>query len=254
MMGWEKVFKRKKTAQRAMRQAISQVSVVGRRTIARSYVVRGNKGDWSSEYKLHSRSKWEAQDLFKPVLAKIMQDWEGEFIALGCDDTRIKKTGKKIATAQYGRDAMSPPFHVNLQYGLRYLHASVLLPLHQKNELNARAIPVYFQDAPPVKKPGKKATEEEKQIYLTKKKQQNLSLQAMEMFKKMRKQVDEMGRQDKIMVWALDGSFCNETIFKAELERTILIARTRLDAKLCWPVDEGRRQYSEENLLLNKCA
>lgn len=246
MMGWEKVFKRKKTAQRAMRQAISQVSVMGRRTIARSYVARGNKGDWSSEYKLHSRSKWESQDLFKPIIESAVQNWEGELIAMGCDDTRVKKTGKKIPTAQYGRDPLSPPFQTNLQYGLRYLHASVLMPLHKKYELSARAIPVYFKDAPAIKKPGKKATEEEIKIYRAEKKKQNLSLQTVDMFKQMRKQVDEIGFQDKIIAWALDGSFSNETIFKAELARTILIARTRKDAKLCWPVDGGRRIYSEE--------
>ena len=246
MMGWEKVFSQKRTVYRAIGQAISLICVIGRRTIARGYLARGKKGDWSSEYKIHSRSKWNAQELFEPILGQMLWQWEGKFISMGCDDTRLKKTGKKIATAQWGRDPMSPPFRVNLQYGLRYLHASVLVPLHRQYGVSARAIPVWFEEAPPVKKPGTRATEEEKQTYRQEKKKKNLSVQAVEMFKKMRKQVDRMGYRDKVIAWALDGSFCNETIFKSQFDRTILIARARKDAKLCWPATQGRSRYGKE--------
>lgn len=44
----------------------------------------------------------------------------------------------------------------------------------------------------------------------------------------------------------MDGSFCNETIFKAELERTTLIAQTRKDAKLCYKNEQERAYYSKE--------
>ena len=40
----------------------------------------------------------------------------------------------------------------------------------------------------------------------------------------------------------LDGSFCNQTIFKPRLDRTDLIARCRKDARLCF-VGTGRRKY-----------
>ena len=246
LLGWKEVFRQKRTAKRAIRQAISQVCVVGRRTIARSYLVRGGKGDWSGEYKLHSRSKWEAQELFLPLLKEALPICQGKFIPMGCDDTRKKKTGKKIETANWGRDPLSPPFRVNLQYGLRYLHSSILLPLHQKYGVSARALPVWFEEVPPVKKPGKRASEEEKKEYRAAIKQQNLSVRAVEMFKQIREQVDELGYKEKIIAWSVDNSFCNETVFKAQLERTILIARSRKDAQLCWPATEGRRIYGEE--------
>ena len=246
MLGWERVFGQTRTALRAIRQALSQICVLGKRTIARSYLARGGEGDWSSEYKLHSRSKWDEQELFDPILWRGAEMFEGKFIALGCDDTRVKKSGKKILSAQWGRDAQSPPFRVNLQYGLRYLHASVLLPLHHKYGVSARALPVWFEEAAPVKKPGKRAGEEEKKAYRAEKKKRNLSVQAVEMFKKMRQKADELGFREKIMAWGADGSFCNETVFKADLDRTILIARTRKDAKLCLPAVEGRRIYSKE--------
>lgn len=213
MWGWEKVYSQQRTALRAIRQAISMVCVIGRRTIARSYEARQEDGDWSSEYKLHSRSKWQEQGLFESVLGEVVWKWEGKFISMGCDDTRVKKSGKQIKTARNGRDPLSPPFHVNLMYGLRYLHASVLIPLHRQYGVSARALPVWFEEAPVLKKPGKKASEEEKKIYQEEKKTQNLSQQTLEMFKQMRNKMDGMGLRDKLIAWALDGSFCNKTIF-----------------------------------------
>lgn len=248
MFGWERVFRQKRTAYRAMRQALSLVCVLGRRTIARSYEARGEQGDWSSEYKLHSRSEWKEAELFESLWGQVLWNWNwtGKFIAIGCDDTRLRKTGKKIKTAQWGRDPLSPPFQVNLVYGLRYLHAALLLPVHQKYGVSARALPVCFEEAPPVKKPGKKATEAEQKVYREEKKKKNLSVQAVEMFKRLREQVDKLGGKDKLIVWVLDGSFCNRTIFQADLARAVLLARTRKDAKLCLPATEGRSRYGKE--------
>lgn len=246
MNEWEKVFSQKRTTERAINQAISSVCVLGRRTIARSYLVRAEDCDWSSEYKLYSRSQWDAQALFDGVLKEAIRLCPDELLPLGTDDTRIKKSGKKIKTAGWGRDPLSPPFHVNLQYGLRYLHTSLLLPLHQQFAVSARALPVWFEEAAPVKKPGKKATPEEQQRYREESKKRNLSTQAVGMFKQLRKKVDELGGQDKTLAFALDGSYCNRTIFQAELERTILIARTRKDASLCFPLHQGRRRYAVE--------
>jgi hypothetical protein len=246
MQGWKKVFSQRRTAYRAMKQAISTICVIGRRTIARSYLVQGGEGDWSSEYKLYSRSQWEGQKLFEPILKESLKMCRGKFLPLGADDTRIKKSGKKIKTAHWGRDPLSPPFHVNLQYGLRFLQTSVLVPLHQQYGVSPRALPVWFEEVTPVAKPGKKASEEERKAYRAAIKQQNLSVAAVEMFKQMRQRVDELGGKEKILAYSLDGSFCNRTVFKAELDRTILIARSRKDASLCFPATTGRRTYSEE--------
>lgn len=68
MLSWEKVFAQRRTAHRAMRQALSSLCVIGRRNIARSYLVREDQRDWSGEYILHSRSPWQPQGLFAPIL------------------------------------------------------------------------------------------------------------------------------------------------------------------------------------------
>src|SRR5205807_7386262 len=106
-MGWREVFVQERTAKRAIRQAISNVCVIGRRTIARSYLLNDGKGDWSSEYKLHSRSKWQAQSLFQPILKDAIKLCPGKFLPLASDDTRLRKSGKKIKTAYWGRDPRS---------------------------------------------------------------------------------------------------------------------------------------------------
>jgi hypothetical protein len=244
LLAWEKIFAQRRTAHRAIRQALSSLCVLGRRTIARSYLVGQAQGDWSSEYKLHSRCKWEAQDLFAPILKQALAHCPGRFLPLGTDDTRVRKTGKKIPTAHWGRDPLGPPFRVNLQYGLRFLHTSVLLPLHAKESVSARALPVWFEEVAPVRKPGKQASAAEQKAYRQAVKVNNLSTRAVQMMQQLRRRVDEAGGTDKILAFALDGSFCNRTVFGARLERTILIARARKDAKLCFAAKAARRVYS----------
>ncbi|HZS48315.1 MAG TPA: hypothetical protein VFC63_24815 [Blastocatellia bacterium] len=119
---------------RAIRQAIISASLFGRRTIARAYWVSG-QSDWTSEYKLHSRSKWEAEDLFIPLLKEALCQITGDLLPFGTDDTRIGKTGKKIKSAYWGRDPLGPKLHLNLKWGIRYLHTSLLLPLRQFGQI-----------------------------------------------------------------------------------------------------------------------
>ena len=59
---------------------------------------------------------------------------------------------------QWHRDPLGPPFQTNLRWGHRFLQASLVLPLYlQDGESSSRSIPVRFEMAPVVKKPGKKA-------------------------------------------------------------------------------------------------
>jgi hypothetical protein len=74
------------------------------------------------------------------------------------DDSLFRKTGRKIAGVSIGRDPMSPPFHVNLHYGLRFVQASVLVA-PENGEGAARALPVRFEFAPPAQKPKRQSRE-----------------------------------------------------------------------------------------------
>ena len=163
-------------------------------------------------------------------------------VGVALDDTRLKKTGRSIPQAFYQRDPLSPPFHVNLMLGLRFLQASLLVPLHRKAPVGTRALPIRFQEVSRIKRPGKKATEEMRQQYREAVKQKNLSRSFVDMGRQLRQELDEAGGRDKVLVLTGDGSFCNRTCFGEIPERSVLLVRARKDARRCFraPADSGR--------------
>ncbi len=163
------------------------------------------------------------------------------------DDTRLRKTGRSIPHVFYQPDPLSPPFHMNLVLGLRFLQASLLVPLHRTAPVGTRALPIRFQEVSRVKRPGTKSTEEMQKQYREAVKQRNLSRSFVEMGKQLRQELDQVGGRDKVLVLAGDGSFCNRTCFDDIPERSVLLVRARKDAKLCFraPVD-SRRFYAQQ--------
>lgn len=242
--GWLDVFPQKRTFNRAVRQALGSLVCLGRRCLSRIIWTNGGQNrSWSAEYFLHSRSKWEPQQLFRPILERALEYCPNRLVGVAIDDTKLHKTGRCIQQAFYQRDPMSPPFHVNLVLGLRFLQASLLVPLYRNSPVGTRALPIRFEEVSRVKKPGKKATEEEIKQYREAVKKQNLSISFVEMGKQLRKELDEAGGEKKILVLAGDGSFCNRTSFKEIPERTVLVARARKDAKLCFGAEAGSRRF-----------
>jgi hypothetical protein len=243
--GWKRVFAQERTARRAVEQTIASVCVVGTRPIISSIAVReGSACSFDADYKLFSRAQWEPQELFVPVLEQALAFFDGEVVAVGGDDTRLAKTGKKIATAHWGKDPLSPGFRVNLHWGLRFLHAALLVPLYERAEVASRALPVWFEEVPPPKKPGKKATDEQREAYRAAKRDRRLSRAATAMLRTVRGELDEAGAQAKTLLGVFDGSYCNKAVFREQYERTQLLARTRKDAVLCFPwTGGGQRRY-----------
>lgn len=246
--GWRSVFAQKRSRQRAIGHALALPCVMGRRTISRTLCALGRSGqDWSADYKMFSRSQWKAESLFDPVIEDYLVRYPEGPITAAIDDTKLAKTGKHIDTAFWQRDPMSPPFHVNLVYGLRFVQAALLFPHHQEGDFSARGFPVAFQEAPAIKKPGKRASDQERAIYKQACKQQNLSTQALDTIRSLRQRLDQKGAMGRSLLATLDGSFCNQTFFKAELERTHLVARCRKDSRLCFPAAAGsRRRYDPQ--------
>jgi hypothetical protein len=74
-------------------------------------------------------------------------------------------------------------------------------------------------------------------------KQKNLSRSFVEMGQQLRQELDQAGGADKVLVLAGDGSFCNRTCFGEIPERTVLLARARKDAKLCFRAAEDPRRF-----------
>jgi hypothetical protein len=241
---WRSVFPQTRTFHRGVRQALGSLVCLGRRCLTRIlWTTGGQNRSWSAEYFLHSRCQWDPQQLFRPILKRALAYCPGRLVGVALDDTRLRKTGRAIPQAFYQRDPLSPPFHLNLVLGLRFLQASLLVPLHRNAPVGTRALPIRFQEVSRIKRPGKKATQQMQQQYREAVKQKNLSRSFVQMGQQLRQELDQAGGRNKVLVLAGDGSFCNRTCFGEIPERSVLLARARKDAKLCFRAPEGSRRF-----------
>ena len=234
---------------RAMELSLGSLCSLGRRTLSRSICAVGRQHqDWSADYKIFSRSRWEPDLLFTPVLKEYCMRYPADQpVCIAFDDTKLAKSGRKIKSAFWQRDPLSPPFHVNFMYGLRFMHASLIFPHYRDGDFSARGYPVRFVECPAVKKPGKKATAEERLVYKKAIKTHNLSQQGLTIIKGLRDNLDRMGEVQRKIIVAVDGSLCNRTILSKPLERMEVIGRGRKDARLCFPAPQkGRCIYNKE--------
>jgi hypothetical protein len=241
---WRSLFPQQRSALRAIRQAVGLLVCLGRRTVSRVIWTNGGQHrGWSAEYFLHSRCRWEAQQLFRPILNRALPWCTGQYVGVAVDDTRVRKTGRCIPQAFWQRDPLSPPFHANLMLGLRFLQASLLVPLHRRAAVSTRALPIRFQEAPRVKRPRRNAPAEEWQGYRAAVRHHNLSQQFATLAGDLRQSLDQAGASRKTLLLAVDGSFCNRTVFTATRERTQIVARARKDAVLCRHAPAGSRRF-----------
>lgn len=250
-MNWGGLFKREESDCHAIKAAFGFLCGMGTTTITR--VIRfhnEDQRDWTAMYKFFSESPWKEQELFDHVVPQLMEKGyvSGKYIRMAWDDTGVPRSGRKVRSAGWMRDPMGPAFHVNLVWGQRYLQGSVLVPLYEHDgESSPRSIPTRFVEAPAVKKPGKGASEEKLAEYKEAKKRHRLSLVGLEQFKEIREQFDQQGMEDKVIIHATDASYMNRTTLAEELDRAVLLGRTRKDACLCYPAAEGgRRVYAKE--------
>jgi len=241
---WRAVFPQHRTWLRAVRQSLGALVCLGRRCLTRIIWTHGGQlRSWSAEYFLHSRCQWDPQALFAPILSGGLAYCPGRLVGVAVDDTRLRKTGRSIRQAFYQRDPLSPPFHVNLVLGLRFLQASLLVPLHRRAAVGARGLPIRFEEVSRVKKPPRKATPDEVREYKSAQKLYNLSQRFVQTLARLREALDAAGGRAKTLVVAGDGSFCNRTCLRAQRDRTELIVRARKDAVLCFRASSDSRRF-----------
>ena len=267
---WRSAFAQQRTWQRAQRLAYGLLTCLRTHLTSNAICATGRQFlDWSADYRLFSRSPWDPHALFDPIfdhLADLLPSPHAPVIA-ALDDTLCKKTGRHIPGATFARDPMSPPFHVNLIRGLRFVQASVLVRATQFLG-PARALPVRFEPAPPAIKPknhnsthkhtrqnqrnqkknqnrnaikktataGQKRaaalTPEEKE-YRLQKKLRALTEVGVRVLHSLRQSLDARPatRQRQLLVSG-DGTYTNRTVLRQLPERTTFIGRIRKDAKL----------------------
>lgn len=244
---WSWVFPQERSLQRAITMAFGILCGVGRRTLTRAICFQGNtQKDWSADYKLFSRSPWQPRALFHPILEAAIQEHHLEPIVISTDDTRVWRRGQKVPHTQWHREPLGPPFQTNLRWGHRFLQASVVLPLYrQEGESSSRAVPIRFELAPVVKKPGKKASAAEWEAYARLKQETNLSVQFVALTREVREHLNQTGHREKRLFQVADGSFCNRTVMREdwEAQNVSLIVRCRKDLVLCRRAPRGGRRF-----------
>lgn len=215
LQSWRAVFPRKRTFLRARRLTFGFLVSVRMHLTSTAICATGRQfRDWSADYRLCSRSPWEPRKLFDPVLshlpALLPSPEAPVFVAL--DDTILKKTGRHIPGVKVLRDPMSPPFHVNFCYGLRFVQASVLVsPLDHDGP--ARALPVRFDYAPPANKPKHNAPESEWDDYREEKKKLTLSKAGVDLLRSLRASLDQFpGLCHRQLIVCGDGSYSNRQV------------------------------------------
>lgn len=250
---WAFVFTQHRIEQRMQRHAAGLILTMGRTCIARILTtLRLDQVDWSSEYRLFSRSPWNPQDCFNPVLHAI-KDYccEGdEPIVIAGDQTHIKRTGRKVAGTHIMRDPVgSQAYHVNLIRGLSFLHLGVLA--YPKGYARApasvedvrpspRCLPVHFSRAPVLKKPGRKASDKEIEQHKKLQKTRPVMQSTIAAMKDVRKRLDQCGHENRRIHFVFDGSFCNRTVMENPLERIDITCRCRKNASFRLRDPQGR--------------
>lgn len=253
---WRPCFADYRTHQRAVRFALSFLVCLGRRTISRAICAQQRQfQSWAADYKLFSLSRWAPRSLFDVVMKLALPLMsKDQPLVIGLDDTITRKSGRRIPKAGTLRDPLSPPYHTNLVWAHRFIQA-VLLLWPAEGAGAARAIPIAFDLAPPVKKPKKrkasrtatearigkpadqtaqnKTVDEEWKQYYKLRRQYGLSAQGAALMGQIRSRLDAIAGYAERLLWAVvDASYCNRTVLSRLPARTTLIGRTRKDIHL----------------------
>jgi len=272
---WRSAFAQQRTCQRAQRLAYGLLLCLRTHLTSNAICATGRQFlDWSADYRLFSRSHWDPHALFDPIfdhLAALLPSEQAPVVA-ALDDTLCRKTGRHIPGVTYARDPLSPPFHVNLVRGLRFVQASIMV--RAIGLLGpARALPVRFEPAPPAVKPKsckgaskhtrqkqanqkknqKRKTKEntrahasknkaavltpEEKEYRLQKKLRALTQVGVRVLHSLRESLDarpETSRRQLLV--SGDGSYTNRTVLRQLPQRTTFLGRIRKDAKLFLPL------------------
>lgn len=269
---WTGLFPQRRSYLHAVRQAIGTLLCLGRHTISRIIWANGDQHrPWQATYFFYGRTRWDPPRLFSTLLKRALPHCPGRYIGVAVDDTRLRKTGPCIQQAFFQRDPLSPHFHMNLMFGLRFLQASLLIPLYRRSPVGTRALPIHFEEVSVVKRPRRlpqpkarkrkpspqKASRKssphsqrklaelklEWQRYRAAVKLYNLSRRFVGLMHHLRAAFDAAGAGGRTLLLAVDGSFCNKTVFTTVVEGVELIARARKNIVLCFRAVAGSRRF-----------
>jgi hypothetical protein len=234
-----RVFPSAEDHRRVCTQFLAGLLNLGRHTVTGALTTAGRQhDDWSADYRVWQRLP--VAPLFRQLQEETLARTTGPWV-VAMDDSATRKTGRRIPGCGWRRDPLSPPFHVNFQWGQRVLQCSAALPAPDGS---ARMVPVDWTEAPLPKKPKSQASAEEQTAYAEARRQANLNQIAAGRLAHLRTVTE------RPIHFVVDGRFTNRTILRQLPDRTVVIGRIRKDTKLHAPVEptksQGRpRRYGE---------
>lgn len=206
---------------------------LGRRTVTGMLTASAQQGlDWTAAYRLFAQERFEGEQLFAPALRAVLAGLgEQEPLVALMDDTLIRKRGRKVHGAGWKRDPLGPPFCNNFIWGQRFVQLSAALP-ESPGASRARGIPIDWTHSPLPPKPRRKDPPDRWAQYRQLQRTMKVSVVGLERIRALRAALDAQGQQTRKLLVALDGTFTNQSVFRALPERTVAIGRLRKDARL----------------------
>ena len=234
---------------RLARHVLAQIVCLGTHSVTSLLSASGRLAqDWSADYRMYSRQRIEPDALFASVRRNLLDRLSEDSPAVvALDDTRIRKSGRKVSGAKYTRDPLGPPFQVNLIWAQRFLQLSMASAATGQ----ARMIPIGWRHAPHPPKATAKSPEQERQRYREQARKQSLGAVASNELARLRSWMDDHSQAQRPLWTIVDGGYTNRTVLKNLPARTVLVGRIRADAKLYFLPElkssKGRRRvYGEQ--------
>jgi hypothetical protein len=187
--------------------------------------------DWSAEYRLFSRQRFPADDIFAVIRRAVLAALPATTpFCVAIDDSLLHKTGIRIPGVAWRRDPLGPHFQTNFVRAQRVLQFSASIPLSNGAY---RMVPISFQHAPTPAKPSSKASADEWEQYRQAARLARIPLRASQQIASLRLALDaEPNGSQRPLYLFVDGGYTNATVLKKLPPRTTLVGRLRKDAKL----------------------
>lgn len=188
--------------------------------------------DWSKAYRLY-RDHIETAAVFGPILDGVLELIpEEDALVIAVDDSHLRKTGLKVASAGWHRDPLGPAFHTNLMWSQRFIQLSAAVP-DPANPKRSRMIPVAMEMIPKLPKPAKNASKEDLEHYEKIKALNSPGAHAIRLLQRVREHLEATGKHAGKMMWVCgDGDYSNFRLLPQLPSKTIYIGRTRADINL----------------------
>ena len=219
------------SVQRLRAHLLAQLVCLGRHTVTGLLATNGQlQRDWTADYRLYSRQRIDAAELFGPIRRAAQQSLAPqEALTVAMDDSILRKSGRHIPGVGFRRDPLSPPFHVNFVRGMRFVQLSALV--HQQDGF-CRMIPIDFQQAPLPARPPRQASLEQQLHYKAALAAANINYLGRARLVTLRQQLDAQAKGPaRHLRVVVDGRFTNAKLLKHLPANTTLIGRIRRDAK-----------------------